>query len=91
MNEFNIYKRIQGKPMIYSLDSAKAFLEQTRKPSIYTDIRKRKRYYIIEGLSIRCIEPVDEWTEFERWRVEGEEAVKVAYGLRATINRRFSD
>lgn len=91
MNEFNVYKREMGKPMIYSMESAKAFLEQTKYSSIYMDIRKRKRFYVIKGFSIRCIEPIDEITELERWHAEGEEAVKVAYGLRATINRRFSN
>jgi len=84
----NAYRITPGKPMIWSLESAKAFLASTKQP---LRIRTSNGYYEICHGSIAYIEFVNEWMDLERWRKIGEDAVRSIYQIRKLINARFKN
>lgn len=88
MATLNVYAFTPGKPMVYSLETARRFLASTKQP-LY--IRAPRGYYTICGDKVTYTEPVDEWVELERWAKRGEDAVRWIYSVRKTINARFRD
>lgn len=88
MATLNVYAITPGKPMVYSLESARKFLASTKNP-LY--IRNAGGWFEIHGGAISSMVKVNEWTDFEIWRKSGEEAVKTVYRLRKIINARFKD
>ena len=88
MATINVYSTEPGRQMIWSLESAKRFLESTKKPLC---IRTANGYYEIHNGSIALNERVDEWVEIQRWRKTGDEAIRCLYQLRKVINAYFWD
>lgn len=90
----NIYKRTFGKPMIFNLDSAAAFLEQTKEPMEIHGPEMKKDYYIIiknNSLQIVHRERIgDIGIDTELYCSSGKEAVKDIYKMRKHINQKFS-
>ena len=86
MPTINAYRVTPGKPMIWSLESAREFLASTKQP---LRIKTARGYYEIYRGTIALIESVNEWMVLEHWRKIGEDAVRCVYENRKIINARF--
>ena len=90
----NIYRVEPGRPMIYSLASAKSFIEQTKHPiEIHTPDMKKGYYFIIAGGRFQTVrrEYIGEiGIDTELYSSTGEEAVKDVYQIRKYINQKFN-
>ena len=88
MATLNAYAVTPGKPMVYSLESARKFLASTKNPMY---IRTDDGFVEVHGFSVTMFQKLDAWTSFEVWRHEGEGAVNALYKLRKAVNARFKD
>lgn len=82
----NVYVVPAGKPMIYSMESARQFLKHTATPMY---IPQGTGYFSICRERVSYMEKIDEWSDLEVWRFTEEEAVHTVYRLRKYINARF--
>ncbi len=82
----NVYITPAGRPMIYSMESARQFLQRTIEP-LY--IPQGTGYFSISRERVSYMEKIDEWADLEVWRFTEEEAVHTVYRLRKYINARF--
>lgn len=86
MPTINAYRFTPGKPMIYSMESAREFLASTKQP---LRIKTDRGYYEIYNGTISLVEHVNEWMVLERWMKFGDDAVRCIYQIRKIINARF--
>ena len=84
----NVFKMRNNKPMIDSLESAREFLSQCKNPfRLYTS----RGYWEFTQNRVSLMRNVDEWTDVEVYKHEGEKAVSAAYKLRKHINAYFKN
>lgn len=90
--KINIYRRTRENAMVYSLESAKAFCEQSKRP---IEIRIEKNKYLI--VCLMRVQIVSRsyagmiGIDFVEYESEGDEAVCDVYKLRKYINSYFRD
>lgn len=88
----NVYKRTPGKPMIYSIDSAREFLKQTKNP-MEIRLEKKDQYLIVHNERLQIVSRSYSGyigIDFEEYSSAGEQCISDLYKLRKYINRRFT-
>lgn len=88
MPTINAYRITPGKPMIWSLDSAREFLASTKQP---LRIKTENGYYEICNGTVSLVENVNEWVDFQCWLKVGNDAIRCLYENRKIINAKFKD
>lgn len=92
--KLNIYKVTPGKPMVYNLDSAKSFLEQTKEPcEIRVSDPKERKFLLIYGGKVELV--IRDYCsnigiDTVIYESNGEQAERDIYKLRKYINRHFN-
>ena len=84
----NTYRVTPGKPMIWSLESARLFIESTVNP---LSIRCPRGHFVICDGHISLNRQLDEWVSIEVWRKDGDDAVRCVYQIRKFINAHFKN
>lgn len=86
----NIYRLEPGKPMIYSLESARSFIEQTKEEfQMYLGERE---YLIVHRGCVKIVSRSyagDIGIDFVKYQGTEENAVRMLYKLRKSINSHF--
>lgn len=90
--KLNVYKRTPGKPMIYSLHSAKEFLSQTKNP-IEFRLKAKEQFLIVHNNRLQIVSRSfvgDIGIDTELYTSIGEQCISDLYKLRKYINNHFT-
>lgn len=91
MSRLNIFKRTPGKPMIYSLESAKLFLEECKERFIVPCGKSTSYHFYngkVESVHTQAVGYIG--CDTVLWTLTETDAIKWTYRNRAIINVMFT-